>query len=175
VKAHAAVLVVALLASACRAGNATGPGPVAANAASASLLPSHALALPSFDFDAYERLLYQLRGTPVVVNLWASWCGPCAKEAPVLADAATRFAKDVQFLGVAIKDQRSAAAAFLSRYHLAYPSILDASGDIHDRLGFVGLPDTVFYGADGTIVRTWSGPLPSPVLDSTIQRLIGSA
>ncbi len=167
-----AVALSVVLASGCEQSSSVSPGPSATNAATASLLPSNVSALPSFDFATYERLLYQLRGTPVVVNLWASWCGPCAKEAPTLAAAAERFGDQVQFVGVAIKDQRSSASAFLNRYDIPYPTVMDDSGDIHNHLGFVGLPDTVFYAADGSIARTWSGPLTPETLDASIDRLI---
>ena len=170
-----AVAFIVVLATGCEPSSSVSPGPSATNAATASLLPGSVSTLPSFDFATYERLLYQLRGTPVVVNLWASWCGPCAKEAPTLAAAARRFGKQVQFLGVALKDQRGAASAFLKRYDLPYPTVMDESGDIHNHLGFVGLPDTVFYAADGSIARTWSGPLTPDTLDASIGRLISGS
>ena len=61
-------------------------GPPAQNAATAPLLPTHVAELPSFDVQTYQELLTQLRGTPVVVNVWAAWCGPCQAEAPLLHD-----------------------------------------------------------------------------------------
>jgi len=161
-----------MLASGCQQARSHGPGPVATNASTVSLLPANVSALPSFDFATYERLLYQLRGTPVVVNLWASWCGPCAKETPALVAAAKRFGNDVQFLGVAIKDETGPASAFLASHDIRYPSVMDDTGDIHNRLGFVGLPDTVFYAADGSISRTWSGPLTPSSLDASIERIV---
>jgi thiol-disulfide isomerase/thioredoxin len=170
-----ALALSVVLASGCEQASSVAPGPSATNAATASLLPGNVSALPSIDFATYERLLYQLRGTPVVVNLWASWCGPCAKEAPTLAAAADRFGEQVQFVGVAIKDQRSAASAFLKRFDIPYPTVMDDSGDIHNHLGFVGLPDTVFYAADGSIERTWSGPLTPDSLDASIERLISGS
>jgi thiol-disulfide isomerase/thioredoxin len=144
----------------------------AANATSTALLPTEVSALPSMDFDAYEQLLYQLRGTPVVVNLWASWCGPCAKESAALVEAARRYGHEVQFVGVDVRDERADAGDFLARYHVPYPSVFDPSGDVHDRLGFVGLPDTIFYAADGTIADTWSGPIDGETLGRTINRLV---
>jgi cytochrome c biogenesis protein CcmG, thiol:disulfide interchange protein DsbE len=144
------------------------------NASTAALLPEHVLDLPSFDFDTYERLLYQLRGKPVVVNLWASWCGPCRQEAPALVNAARRYGRDVQFLGVDFQDQRGPAAAFSRRYKVPYPSVFDASGAIHDGLGFVGLPDTIFYDSDGQIVATWSGPLTPSALRQNLSRLLSA-
>jgi len=174
-RSSVAVAVIVVLTTGCEPSSNISPGPSATNAATASLLPGNVSTLPSFDFATYERLLYQLRGTPVVVNLWASWCGPCAKEASTLAAAAERFGERVQFVGVAIKDERSSASAFLKRYGIPYPTVMDDSGDIHNHLGFVGLPDTVFYAADGSIARTWSGPLTQGTLDASIGPLISGS
>jgi thiol-disulfide isomerase/thioredoxin len=168
----AIVLAVAAIASACETSTTSSldPGSPAMNASTATLLPQTVSALPSFDFGTYERLLYQLRGTPVVVNMWASWCGPCRSEAPVLVDAAKRYGHEVQFLGVDHQDQREPAAEFSTQYHVPYPSVFDASGEIHDELGFVGLPDTVFYDAAGNIIATWSGPLTPEALSENVDR-----
>src|SRR5437868_6769042 len=167
VESRRVILVGAvLLVTACEASSppATRSDSSATDATTASLLPTSPSSLPSFDFSSYERLLSELRGTPVVVNLWASWCGPCQKEAAALEEAAHTHGKDIQFLGVDVKDQHGAATEFLTNYHVSYPNVFDESGDIHNSLGFVGLPDTVFYGADGSIVETWSGPLTPEVL-----------
>jgi cytochrome c biogenesis protein CcmG, thiol:disulfide interchange protein DsbE len=142
------------------------------NAATAALLPTTVSELPTFDFDRYEQLIYQLRGTPVVVNLWASWCGPCRKEAPALVDAANRYGDRIQFLGVDYQDDRGPAAAYAHDLHVPFPSVSDPSGVIHDRLGFVGLPDTIFYDASGAIVATWPGPLTPQALRDKLRRLI---
>ena len=170
------LLVLALtvpLASGCESGTTpNGTGPSAANAATADLLPTSVRTLPSFDLATYERLLYELRGTPVVVNLWASWCGPCQKEAPILADAARRYGNEVQFVGIDYKDAHGAASRFVAQYRLPYPSVADASGEIHNRLGFVGLPDTVFYDRDGNIVATWSGPFTTSALQTRLDALV---
>jgi cytochrome c biogenesis protein CcmG, thiol:disulfide interchange protein DsbE len=167
----------AMLLSACHGadGSLAGPGPPAKNAAESPLLPTTVLTLPSFDFDTFERLLYELRGTPVVVNIWASWCGPCRTETPILVDAAERYGSRVQFLGVDFEDTKNGAGSFLNDHGVPYPSIFDGAGAIHDRLGFVGLPDTVFYGADGQLSAAWTGPLTTGALVDHISALLGTA
>jgi len=150
------------------------PGRQAMNAAAAALLPLTVSDLPSFDFESYGRLLYQLRGTPVVVNFWASWCGPCRREAPALVAAANRYGNVIQFLGVDHQDQRAPAADFSRQYEVPYPNVFDASGEIHDSLGFIGLPDTVFYARDGSIVGTWAGPLTAAALAGGIDQLLST-
>jgi thiol-disulfide isomerase/thioredoxin len=166
--------VMAATACACQSDSSGGPGAPASNATTTELLPTSVSELPTFDFDRFEQLMYQLRGTPVVVNLWASWCGPCRKETPSLVNAANRYGDRVQFLGVDYKDGRGAASTFAKDLDVPYPSVFDPSGDIHDRLGFVGLPDTVFYDASGEIVATWPGPLTADALTSHIQQLLAS-
>ena len=171
--ATALALALATLLAACGSDSSvTGSGPSAAKVGRSPLLPDKTAALPSFDFASYERLLYQLRGTPVVVNLWASWCGPCRSETPTLVAAAKHYGHKVQFLGVDYQDDRGSAAAFIRRAALPYPSIADPSGAIHNNLGFVGLPDTIFYAADGSIAATWSGPLTTSALRANIAQIL---
>ena len=90
----------------------------------------------------------------------------------MLVQAARRYGKDVQLLGVDFQDQRGSAAAFSEQRGVPYPSVFDPRGEIHDELGFVGLPDTVFYAADGEIMATWSGPLTPDALHVRIERLV---
>jgi thiol-disulfide isomerase/thioredoxin len=138
------------------------------NAADAPLLPDTVDDLPAFDFDQFERLGAQLNGVPVVVNIWSSWCGPCRDEASALAAAAEEHGDDVQFLGVDILDRRDDAVSFIRRYGWTYPSVSNASGDIRDKLGFVGQPETLFYDAAGRLVSTWIGPMTPDRLEQQI-------
>src|SRR5262249_11623599 len=75
--------------------------------------------------DASEARLAGLRGYPVVVNVWASWCGPCREEFPVLQKLSARYGKKVAFLGVNSQDSEDAAATFLREAPLSYPSYTD--------------------------------------------------
>jgi len=181
----AALLGLAVLAGACASGSGDGsggnggtgasqsaPGPQARNAATAALLPTHLYQLPSFDFSTYQALLGQLRGAPVVVNIWASWCGPCIVEAPHLADAAKRYGDRVQFVGVDILDQRGPAVDFIRQYGWTYPSVFDATGAIRDQLGILGQPATLFYDADGKLAARWSGALTPDVLSTDIDKIL---
>jgi cytochrome c biogenesis protein CcmG, thiol:disulfide interchange protein DsbE len=168
------VLVVSTIGGACQSPGASDAGPAAINATTAGMLPRTVSALPSFDFATYERLMYELRGTPVVVNIWASWCIPCRREAPILVAATKRYGDSIQFLGVDYQDQRGPAADFSAEFHIPYPSVFDGSGEIHDKLGFVGLPDTLFYDADGKIISTYSGPLTTEALRQNLERLVSA-
>ena len=132
------------------------------------LLPATATALPSFDLSRFEALLGELEGRPVLVNVWASWCGPCREEAPHLVAAHETYGDEVQFLGVDILDSRESARGFIDEYGWTYPSVFDATGAIRDGLGLLGQPVTLFYDASGALVDTWTGPIPR---DELTQRL----
>jgi cytochrome c biogenesis protein CcmG/thiol:disulfide interchange protein DsbE len=150
----------------------TSPGPPAHNATTAALLPTGVSDLPTFTPQDYQQLLTQLRGTPVVVNVWASWCGPCQAEAPLLHEAVERYGDRVQFVGIDILDTIGGARGFIDDYDLAYPSLFDPSGAIRDELGVIGQPVTVFYDADGTVVSIWPGQLTQTALDDGIGKAI---
>ena len=175
-----AISMLALAVAACSGpdGSADQPGTTAVparNAAVAPLLPTDAAALPELDLDGYRTLLGQLEGTPVVVNLWGSWCAPCRQEAPDLAAAHGRFGDRVQFLGVDLLDARESARAFMREFGWTYPSVFDPSGDIRDGLGLLGQPATLVYGADGELVERWVGPVPPGELEARLDELASSA
>jgi thiol-disulfide isomerase/thioredoxin len=100
--------------------------------------------------EAFEDRLADLRGYPVVVNKWASWCGPCREEFPHFQRLSARLGKRVAFIGVDAKDSNAAATTFLEEYPVPYPSYTDPNEDLSRELGAtVGFPATVFYDARG--------------------------
>jgi thiol-disulfide isomerase/thioredoxin len=108
---------------------------------------------------AYEKRIAQLRGYPVVVNVWASWCGPCRGEFPVLQKLSARYGKKVAFLGVNSEDSNDAASTFLDEEPVPYPSYTDPDKEVLTSLGgFGGLPDTAFYDDSGKLVYLKQGP-----------------
>ena len=97
--------------------------------------------------------LGQLRGTPVVLNFWASWCDPCRAEAPVLERAwARERARGVLFLGLNMQDITDDAHAFTRAARVTYPSVRDQSNGVAHRWGVTGLPETFFLSAQGRVV-----------------------
>jgi cytochrome c biogenesis protein CcmG, thiol:disulfide interchange protein DsbE len=113
--------------------------------------------------DAFQQQLDRLRGYPVVVNNWASWCGPCRGEFPVFQRAAASQGERVAFVGVDSQDSDDAAKTFLDEYPVPYPSYTDPDQDIgKDFLNSpVGLPATGFYSAGGKLQFVHAGPYES--------------
>lgn len=91
----------------------------------------------------------QLRG-PAVVNLWATWCGPCRTELPAFEAAARRLEGSVLIIGVNQGDDADPAATYLDEIGVTFPQYLDPDGDLTTELRITGLPATVFVRADGS-------------------------
>lgn len=111
--------------------------------------------------EAYERRIAALRGYPVVVNIWASWCGPCLFEFPHFQRAAARYGKRVAFLGIDKQDDADAAETFLREEPVPYPSYADPDEEIAERIdddATRGLPTTAFYDRDGELAFLKQGP-----------------
>ena len=107
--------------------------------------------------DAYEKRIAALRGHPVVVNVWASWCGPCRFEFPHFQQAAADYGKRVAFLGIDSEDSDDTASTFLAEAPVPYPSYKDPSGDVADTTDAFSLPATAFYDNEGELVYTKQG------------------
>jgi thiol-disulfide isomerase/thioredoxin len=109
--------------------------------------------------DAFDARLEQLRGTPVVVNKWASWCGPCRFEFPWFQSLAEKRGGQIAFLGVNSNDSSGSAETFLSELPLPYPSYSDPDFDIAQDLGGPpqAFPTTSYYDGSGKLVFTHPG------------------
>lgn len=111
--------------------------------------------LPALEGDAVSGGTVDLadfRGDVTVINVWATWCGPCRREQPGLVRAAKRYAdRGVRFVGLNYQDNRAAAQAWVEEYDVPYESLFDEQGRYADDLGFPYLPDTYIVDAGGTI------------------------
>jgi cytochrome c biogenesis protein CcmG/thiol:disulfide interchange protein DsbE len=112
--------------------------------------------------------LRDLRGYPVVLNFWASWCVPCAKEAPRLVSSARAHRGKVIFLGVDVQDFSSDARRFLRRHQVDYVSVRSRSSAVYDAYGLTGLPETYYLDRRGRIVDHYPGELSRRQLEDSI-------
>ena len=122
----------------------------------------------------FEGILAGLRGTPVVVNVWASWCGPCRVEAPLLQKASERYGERVVFLGVDARDSEDEARDFLRRYAITYPNVVDADEEITGRLGLRGFPTTYIFDRAGKVRASVIGGISEQVLGARIDEALRS-
>jgi thiol-disulfide isomerase/thioredoxin len=106
---------------------------------------------------ALDAQLRKLRGHPVVVNLWASWCGPCRRELPFLQRQAVKHRAGVAFLGINSGDNRDDARELSARFPMPYPSFEDPRQNVAGRYKALGLPATAFYDARGKLVIVHQG------------------
>jgi cytochrome c biogenesis protein CcmG/thiol:disulfide interchange protein DsbE len=118
--------------------------------------------------------LEALRGKPVVLNFFGSWCPPCVREMPALEAMSQRYRGRVQFVGVTFNDTREAARSLLDRAGVTYPAAFDAKSDLAYDYGIRGMPTTVFIKPDGNLVEGKKGEFSEVQLRTTIDRLFGS-
>ena len=108
--------------------------------------------------DAFRRELAALHGYPVIVNKWASWCGPCRHEFPFFQKQAMKRGKRIAFLAVNSEDAKGPAKKFLAEIPVPYPSFFDPDSDIAQLLGIPqGFPTTTFYDRRGERIYTKPG------------------
>lgn len=184
-RACAALALAVLLASGCGSQDARVSGPTPAQARAelagspAALAGLHDEAAQLLDggLAAFRARLAQLRGRPVVVNAWASWCPPCRLEMPYFGRAAVRFGRRVAFLGVNVADGAGRARDFLRGHYVPYPSYRDPDYAIANAVGArVGLPTTAFYGRDGRLAYVHQGQYASEAaLAADVRRYAGAA
>ena len=98
-------------------------------------------------------------GVPAVVNLWASWCGPCREELPLVQELADAAGDRLSVVGVISRDGAPQAAAFATDAGATFPSAFDGDGELMAELGLNGLPYTYLLDADGGIVHVQVGPV----------------
>ena len=133
------------------------------------------VAAPDFTlttFDGRSVRLQDLRGRPVVLNFWASWCPPCRQEAPALETVARAEANASRaaFVGVDVRDAPEDARRFLTEFGVTYANGPDPGG-VEATYDGVGIPLTVFISRDGAVRRSWIGPLDEQHLVAVIDEL----
>ena len=139
-------------------------------------------AVPAFTMPLFNRYVPQYgdafsfaaqEGQPMVINFWASWCGPCVAEAPQLEAASQEFGDKVLFVGVNTQDgSPEDAQAFIDRFNLTFPNGRDEQSRVSVDYGIFGLPETFFIRGDGTLSYKHAGPLTPEVLAEQTQALV---
>ncbi len=118
--------------------------------------------------------LSQLRGTPMVVNVWATWCPPCIEELPLLEKVSRELEGEVDFIGINLEDDPTKALQLMQDFGVSYPSVIDQSGDTRAPLTIPGPPVTFFVTAQGVIAGRWDGAIPNEkTFNSLLQKNLG--
>jgi cytochrome c biogenesis protein CcmG, thiol:disulfide interchange protein DsbE len=143
-------------------------------AAGRALPPAPAIGHPAPDFtlstlDGEAFTLAELRGTPVVLNFWASWCPPCLAEMPELESASQRYAGQVAIIGVNQAERPHIVQRFISRMELTFPIPLDVDAAVSRKYLIRSLPTTFFIDADGIIRLVQIGPLTEATLAQALR------
>jgi len=149
---------------------ALGWGLVTATAKAHTLVGESAPATTIAALDGSTISLRGLRGTPLIVNFWASWCVACREEAPVLNAAARKYAGKIQFLGVDIKDNDAAARHYQAQIRSPYPvgPLIEGS---YAQWGVTAPPETYFIDRQGGVISRIIGPVDAPRLEVFISQL----
>ena len=159
-------------------GSTTADQPAAVN----GLPPAPTKGHPAPEFtlatlDGEEITLSELRGKPVIVNFWASWCGPCRLEMPDLQETFTEQGDLLTVLGVNLTERDGdldEVAAFIDEFGVTFPIVLDTEGEVADLYQVRGQPASVFIDADGVVSTVFYGVVNEQFIQDRIQELVGS-
>jgi cytochrome c biogenesis protein CcmG/thiol:disulfide interchange protein DsbE len=138
-----------------------------------SLVPESRVSLPEYDLETFQRMIEELRGTPVVVNFWGSWCIPCRAEFALFADARRRHADEqLEILGVIYKDSADGASAFMNARGAAWPALVDPGLAVARAYLVVGAPTSYYIDRAGIVRAVSWGPPPADVFEDQLGKIL---
>lgn len=136
--------------------------------------PPDADPIPSLNVAEFRDML-ETSDQPLVVNVWASWCGPCRSEAPLLRQAHERYGDRIRFVGIDVQDVQGPALEFLAEFGITYDNFFDPDGAIPASLGGFGVPLTYFFAAGGEQVYLQSGVIDERTLALQVDELLAGS
>lgn len=173
------IAAVALVAAACTSGDdaasdaSAAAQPATDSASSEQPAGTPAPSTPFVLFDGSAASFADYKGTPLVVNFWASWCPSCVAEmSAAFLPAQQRLGGQVAFVGLNIQDERAKAEALVDETGVLFDLAEDADGALYVELGGLGMPFTVFINADGEVVGEHNGPLTEGQLVEKIEEVL---
>ena len=164
-----AVVVVVLVGAVVAAVLLTSGGKKTGSAAGGEAAPDFTLS--SLQDGRGSVSLASYKGTPVLVNFWATWCVPCKDEMPLLEAAHKKWGSKVQFIGIDRQDYKPDALAFAQKTRVTYPLAADPDATLDGAYRLRGMPTSVFIDRNGRIVQRVTGPVTKSQLDDTLQSL----
>ena len=126
------------------------------------------------DFEDRQVLLSELRGTPVVINFFGSWCAPCLKEMPAFEAVHQDLGDEVTFIGLAVNDRPEDAQATVAETGVTYRVGRDLDGALLEHFEGIKMPTTVILDADGTVVHREDGELDEDELRALLADVVGT-
>ncbi|MBE7550442.1 MAG: TlpA family protein disulfide reductase [Anaerolineales bacterium] len=133
--------------------------------------PAPDFALPTLEGETVR--LSDFKGKPVLVNFWATWCGPCRSEFPDFQKAAVDNAGDLVIIGInnTTTDQKDQIPAFLEEFGVTFPIVLDESGDTAKAYNILGLPTSIFIDRNGNVNEIFTGPINKAYIEAKLSEM----
>lgn len=175
-----AVVILPACGTSASTASETGTGYVAGDGSAVVLTENERKPAPALNGETLEGGQWSLAehaGEVVVANVWASWCAPCRAEAPTLEQVAQQRAADgVQFVGINVRDTDASAQAFVARYGITYPNLIDSNGSLQlafrDTLPPQAIPSTVFIDRQGRVAARVLGEIDEVRLNGILDTLV---